>query len=133
RSLFEKFEDAAQVHKYTGICPSVAIHIPWDKVDDYGEAKEFAESLGLKIGAVNPNLFQDDDYKLGSVCNADPKIRKKAVGHLLECVEIARAVDSKILSLWFADGTNYPGQGDFRDRKHWMEESLAQLDAAMDD
>ncbi|AYO30139.1 L-rhamnose isomerase [Biomaibacter acetigenes] len=133
RSLFEKLEDAAQVHKYTGICPSVAIHIPWDKVDDYGEVKEFTESLGLKIGAVNPNLFQDDDYKFGSVCNANPEIRKKAVNHMLECVEIARAVDSKILSLWFADGTNYPGQGDFRDRKHWMQESLAELDAAMDD
>lgn len=132
RSLFEKLEDAAQVNKYTGICPSVAIHIPWDKADDYGEVKEFARSLGLRIGAVNPNLFQDDDYKFGSVCNADPKIRKKALDHLLECVEIARAVDSKILSLWFADGTNYPGQGDFRDRKGWMQESLAELDAAMD-
>jgi len=132
RSLFEKLEDAAQVNKYTGICPSVAIHIPWDKADDYGEVKGFARSLGLGIGAVNPNLFQDDDYKFGSVCNADPNIRKKALGHMLECVEIARAVDSKILSLWFADGTNYPGQGDFRDRKGWMQESLAQLDAAMD-
>lgn len=133
RSLFEKLEDAAQVNKYTGMCPTVAIHIPWDKTSDYSEVKKFASELGLKIGAVNPNLFQEDEYKLGSVCNADPGIRRKAVGHLLECVEIARAVDSKILSLWFADGTNYPGQGDFRARKHWMQECLKELAAAMDD
>lgn len=133
RDPYEKLEDAAQVHKYTGICPSVAIHIPWDKVSDYSKFKKYANDLGLSIGAVNPNLFQDDDYKYGSVTNTDPSIRKKATEHLLECVEIARKVDSKIVSLWFADGTNYPGQADMRKRKNWMKESLAEVYAALDD
>src|SRR5690606_27225533 len=98
-----KLEDAAQVNKYTGICPTVAIHIPWDKVDDYGKVKSYAAELGLKIGAVNPNLFQEDEYMLGSVTNTDAKVRQKAIAHLKECADIAREVDSKILSLWFAD------------------------------
>ncbi len=133
RSIFEKLEDAAQVHKVTGMCPTVAIHIPWDKVDDYDKVKRHAADLGLKIGAVNPNLFQEDDYKFGSLTNAKPEIRKKAVGHMLECVEIARKVDSKIISLWLADGTNYPGQGDIRMRKKWVEETLSEVIDAMDD
>src|SRR5918999_2156380 len=89
RDPFEKMADAAQVHALTGVCPSVAIHIPWDEVDDYGELKRHAESLGLRIGAVNPNLFQEPEYKLGSVSNPDPAVRRKATDHLLECVEIA--------------------------------------------
>src|SRR5471032_483848 len=87
RTPYEKFEDAAVVHKLTGTCPSVAIHIPWDKVKDYGEFQKHAQSLGLKIGAINPNVFQDDEYMFGSVCNANPDVRKKATDHLLECVE----------------------------------------------
>lgn len=132
RNPYEKFEDAAQVHKFTGICPSVAIHIPWDKVDDYADLARHARELGLKVGAINPNLFQDDDYKFGSVTNVDARIRRKATDHLLECVEIAKATGSKVLSLWFADGTNYPGQGDFRRRKHWMYECLKEMYDAMD-
>jgi len=130
-TVWEKFADAAQVHKFTGICPSVAVHIPWDKVDDFGELDKYARSLGLRIGAVNPNVFQDDAYKLGSVCNPDPKVRRMAVKHMLECVEIAKQVGSTILSLWFADGTNYPGQDDIRTRKHRMMESLTEVYAAM--
>jgi len=133
RNPYEKFEDAAQVHKYTGTSPSVAIHIPWDKVEDYADLGRHAKDLGVSIGAVNPNLFQDDDYKFGSVTNADPAVRQKAVNHLLECVEIARTTGSKDVSLWFADGTNYPGQGDFRKRKHWMYEGLKTLYDALDD
>ncbi|HEY0827852.1 MAG TPA: L-rhamnose isomerase [Bacilli bacterium] len=132
RNPFEKFEDAAMVHKLTGFCPSVAIHIPWDKVENYSKLREHAESLGVKIGAINPNLFQDDDYMLGSVCNSNPAIRRKATDHLLECVEIARATGSDILSLWFADGTNYPGQANIRNRKAWMEEALGEMYKAMD-
>lgn len=132
RNPFEKFEDAAQVHKLTGICPSVAIHIPWDKVDDYDALKKHADSLGVRIGAVNPNLFQDDEYIFGSVTNSNPAIRRKATDHLLECVEIARTVGSDILSLWFADGTNYPGQASIRSRKQWMYEALAEMYGAMD-
>lgn len=132
RNLFEKLEDAAQVNKMTGICPTVAIHIPWDKVDDYGKVKAYAAELGLKIGAVNPNLFQDDDYKFGSITNAKADIRRKATDHILECIDIAKEVDSKIISLWLADGTNYPGQGDFRARKHWIEECLKEVCDTMD-
>ncbi|PYI51826.1 L-rhamnose isomerase [Paenibacillus flagellatus] len=131
RDPFEKFEDAAQVHRLTGLCPSVAIHIPWDKVDDYGKLRRHAESLGLSVGAVNPNLFQDDEYMLGSVTNADPAIRRRAADHLLECVDIAKETGSRDLSLWFADGTNYPGQGDIRKRKAWMLEALAGMYKAM--
>ncbi|WP_018924506.1 L-rhamnose isomerase [Salsuginibacillus kocurii] len=133
RDPFEKIEDAAKVHEMTGISGSVAIHIPWDKVDDYGQLKQHAADHGVRIGAVNPNLFQDDDYKFGSVTNVDPAVRKKATEHLLECVDIAREVDSKVLSLWFADGTNYPGQADFRKRKQWMRECLAEMYNALDE
>ncbi|HRX42855.1 MAG TPA: sugar isomerase, partial [Clostridia bacterium] len=123
RNLYEKLDDAAMVNKFTGICPSVAVHIPWDKVDDYEDAGKYARDKGIRIGAVNPNLFQADEYMLGSVCNADPSIRKMATDHMIECVDIARKFKSKEISLWFADGTNYPGQGSFRNRKNWMIES----------
>jgi L-rhamnose isomerase/sugar isomerase len=131
RDLFEKLADAAQVHGLTGVCPSVAIHIPWDRVDDYGVLKEHAESLGLRIGAVNPNLFQEPDYKLGSVCHPDPGVRRRATDHLLECVEVAGETGSDVLSLWFADGTNYAGQDSFTDRRHRMVECLGEVYAAM--
>jgi len=131
RTPFEKLEDAAEVHRLTRICPSVAIHIPWDRVDDYGELSKAAHGLGLRLGAVNPNVFQDPDYKLGSICHHDAAIRRKAVNHLLECIDVAKQIDSHVLSLWFADGTNYPGQADFRRRKRWMVESLSEAYAAM--
>ncbi len=131
RTIFEKLEDAAQVHEVTAVCPSVAVHIPWDEVDDYGELKAQAENLGLKIGAVNPNYFQEDEYKLGSMCHPDRAVRQKAVEHTLECIDVAKTVGSNILSLWFADGTNYPGQDNFRQRKQRLEEALAQVYAAL--
>jgi L-rhamnose isomerase/sugar isomerase len=125
RDPFEKIADAAEAHKHTGICPSVAIHIPWDKVDDYSELRNHAKSLGMRIGAVNPNLFQEEEYRLGSVCHPDEDIRRKATDHLLECIGVAGEVGSDVLSLWFADGTNYPGQDSFVERRHRM---LACLD-----
>jgi len=131
RSPFEKFEDAAQVHRYTGACPAVAIHIPWDKTEDYGKLRSHAESLGVTIGAVNPNLFQEDEYMLGSVTHTDAAVRRKATEHLLECVDIAKETGSRDLSLWFADGTNYPGQGHIRQRKAWMREALAEMYKAL--
>ena len=131
RDPFEKMSDAAQVHALTGVCPSVAIHIPWDRVDDYGELKGHAQSLGLRIGAVNPNLFQEPEYKLGSVCHPDPTVRRRATDHLLECVEVARETGSDVLSLWFADGTNYAGQDSFTDRRHRMVDCLGEVYAAM--
>ncbi|HEV8043769.1 MAG TPA: L-rhamnose isomerase [Rubrobacter sp.] len=131
RDPFEKLADAAQVHGLTGVCPSVAIHIPWDRVDDSGVLKDHAESLGLRIGAVNPNLFQEPDYKLGSVCHPDPGVRRRATDHLLECVEVAGETGSDVLSLWFADGTNYAGQDSFTDRRHRMVECLGEVYVAM--
>ena len=131
RTTFEKLADAAQVHKYTGVTPSVALHIPWDKVDDYGELRAYAESLGLALGAVNPNLFQDNIYKLGSFCSPDPMARRKAVEHCLECIEIAKTLGSNIISLWLADGTSSPGQDNIRLRKHRLVEGLGEVYTAM--
>lgn len=131
RTIWEKLADAAMVHRLTGVAPSVAIHIPWDRVDDYRALRDYAADLGIRIGAVNPNLFQEPDYKLGSMTNPDPAVRRKATEHMLECVDIAQQVDSDLLSLWFADGTNYPGQDSIRDRKHRMGEVLSEVYQAM--
>ena len=131
RDPFEKLADAAEVHRLTGICPSVAIHIPWDRVNDYGELTRYAGSLNMRIGAVNPNLFQEEDYRLGSVCNPDEAVRRKAIDHLIECVEIGCELGSETLSLWFADGTNYAGQDSFAERRHRMLECLSETYEAM--
>jgi L-rhamnose isomerase/sugar isomerase len=125
RDPYEKADDAAQVHKYTGIAPSMAIHIPWDKVDDYAALSTQAKRNGIQIGTVNSNVFQDDDYRLGSVCNPDPQVRKKALAHLLECVDIMDETGSRDLKLWFADGTNYPGQDDISARQDRLADALA--------
>jgi L-rhamnose isomerase/sugar isomerase len=125
RNLYEKLDDVAHIHKLTGISPSVAIHIPWDKTDDWPKLKAYVDELGITIGAVNPNLFQEQEYKLGSFGNEDPAIRKKALEHHFECIDIMNIVGSKYLSLWYADGTNFPGQGSFIRRKHYFEENLA--------
>ncbi len=124
RTPYEKADDAAQVHKYTGVAPSMAVHIPWDKVDDYADLAAYAKADGIRLGTVNANVFQDDDYKLGSVCNPDPKVRQKALNHLLECVDIMDAIGSRDLKLWFADGTNYPGQDDIGARQDRLAEGL---------
>src|SRR5260370_23314090 len=108
RTPQEKVADAAQVHKFTGVAPSVAVHIPWDKVDDYGELAAFAADAGIAIGTVNANVFQDDDYKLGSVANPDPAVRRKALDHLLECVDIMDATGSPGLKLWDPGGNHHP-------------------------
>ena len=133
RNPYEKADDAAQVHKYTGVAPVMAVHIPWDKVDDYAALSAHAHGNGIKIGAVNANVFQDDDYKLGSICNPDPRVRKKALAHLLECVDIMDATGSRDLKLWFADGTNYPGQDDIAARQDRLAEALAAVYARLGD
>lgn len=127
RDLHERLADAACVNRLTGVCPSVAIHIPWDKVDNYDALTGEAASLGIRIGAVNPNVFQDYEYKMGSFANSKSEVRGQALEHMYECIDIMERVNSKALSLWFADGTNYPGQGDFRRRKHWFEEALQKV------
>jgi len=125
RTPQEKVEDAAQVHRFTAAAPSAAVHIPWDKVDDYAALAAHAAGLGIRIGTVNANVFQDDDYRLGSVANPDPGVRRKALDHLLECVDIMDATGSRDLKLWFADGTNYPGQDDIRARQDRLADALA--------
>ncbi|GAB2885784.1 L-rhamnose isomerase [Streptomyces mayteni] len=133
RTPREKLDDAAQVHRYTGIAPTVALHIPWDRVDDYAALARYAEDQGLRIGAINSNTFQDDDYRLGSVCHPDATVRRKALDHLLECVDIMDATGSRDLKLWFADGTNYPGQDDVRGRQDRLAEALDAVYARLGD
>jgi L-rhamnose isomerase / sugar isomerase len=127
RTAQEKIDDAAQVHRYTGVAPTVAVHIPWDRVDDYAGLARYARDQGVAIGTVNANVFQDDDYKLGSVANPDPAVRRKALDHLLECVGIMDLTGSADLKLWFADGTNYPGQDDIRARQDRLAEALREV------
>ena len=121
----EKIADAATVHRFTGLAPTVALHIPWDQVDDYAALGAYAKEHGVALGTINSNTFQDDDYKLGSLTNADPAVRRKAVDHNLECIEVMNQTGSRDLKIWLADGTNYPGQGDIRARQDWLAEGLA--------
>jgi L-rhamnose isomerase/sugar isomerase len=131
RDAFERIDDAAQVHRLTGTAPAVALHFPWDQVDDLAALRRHAGERGLRIGAVNPNLFQDPDYKLGSITHPDAGVRRKATDHLLECVGIARELGSTAQSLWFADGTNYAGQDDLVARRERMLEALGEVYAAL--
>jgi L-rhamnose isomerase/sugar isomerase len=125
RDPFEKIADAAQVHLHTGVAPSVALHIPWDRVEDYGKLARAATDAGIALGTVNANVFQDDDYRLGSVTNPDPAIRRKALAHLIECIDVMDQTGSRDLKLWFSDGTNYPGQDNIRARQDRLAEALA--------
>jgi L-rhamnose isomerase/sugar isomerase len=125
RDPYEKLDDAAEVQAVTGVAPVVSLHIPWDRVDDYLGLATYAKERGLVLGAINANVFQDDDYKLGSVCHPDAGVRRKALAHLLECVDIMDATGSRDLKLWFADGTNYPGQDDITVRQGRLAEALA--------
>jgi L-rhamnose isomerase/sugar isomerase len=127
RTVHEKIADAGFIHSLAGIAPSVALHIPWDMTDDWAALKDYAAEHGVEIGAINPNVFQDDIYKLGSICHPDSGVRQKAVEQMIECTEIMRLTGSDILSLWFADGTNYAGQDSFRGRKRRMEDALVQV------
>lgn len=127
RDPFEKIADAAQVHRVTGLAPSIALHIPWDRVDDYSALRGHAESLGVRLGTINTNTFQDDDYKLGSLAHHDERVRRKAIAHMLECVDIMDETGSRDLKIWLPDGLNYPGQGDLRDRQDRVADSLAQV------
>jgi L-rhamnose isomerase/sugar isomerase len=130
RDIFEKVDDAAEVHRLTGAAGAVAMHFPWDAVADYGALREHLDARGLRAGAVNPNLFQEPEYKLGSVCHPDAAVRRKATDHLLECADIARALGSSAISIWLADGTNYAGQDDLLARRRRMVDCLRELAAA---
>jgi L-rhamnose isomerase / sugar isomerase len=127
RDVYERVDDAAEVHRLTGTAGAVALHFPWDAVDDYGALRDHIEARGLRVGAVNPNLFQDADYKLGSITHPDSGVRDKALAHLLECLEIAHQLGSSAQSLWFADGTNYAGQDDLRARRKRLLDALSRV------
>jgi len=131
RDPFEKVEDAATVGRYTGVAKAIALHIPWDRVDDLSALAAFARERGVKIGGINSNTFQDEDYKLGSLCHPSFEVRKKAVTHILDCCEIARQTGSSVVKVWLADGTNYPGQDDFRARRRRLIESLREIYPAL--
>jgi L-rhamnose isomerase/sugar isomerase len=131
RTVHERIDDAALVHRLTGCCPSVALHIPWDAVDDYGALRRYAGEQGVRIGAINPNLFGDEAYRLGSICNPDERVRKQALAHCRECIEVATETDSTIVSLWLADGTNYPGQDDLTERHARLVAGLEEVYAAL--
>ena len=133
RDPFEKLEDAAEVHRLTGIAPSVALHIPWDKVENMDELRRRADELGLRLGAINPNLFQEPEYKLGSLCNPDAGVRRRAVAHVCECIEIAAQLGSDVISLWLADGTNYPGQDSLRERRRRLTDALHEVYGVLGD
>ncbi|MDJ0338757.1 L-rhamnose isomerase [Cryobacterium sp. PH31-O1] len=133
RTIQEKISDAAQVNRYTGLAPKVALHIPWDKVDDYQALRRFAADKGLTLGTVNSNTFQDDAYKFGSLTHTNAATRQKAIDHHFECIEIMHQTGSNDLKIWLADGTNYPGQGDIRGRQDRLAESLAVIYARLGD
>lgn len=127
RTIEEKIADAATVHRFTGMAPTVALHIPWDRVDDYTALGEFAAEHGVALGTINSNTFQDDDYKFGSLTHVDEMVRQKAIDHHLACIEIMNQTGSRDLKIWLADGTNYPGQGDIRGRQDRLADSLAAI------
>ena len=133
RNPYEKIADAAVVHRFTGVAPTVALHIPWDKVDDYADLAAAAAEQGIALGTINANVFQDNDYKLGSVTNPDPAVRRKAIDHLFECIDVMDQTGSRDLKLWFADGTNYPGQDDVRTRQERLASALAETYARLGD
>ncbi|BDY29085.1 L-rhamnose isomerase [Mycolicibacterium mageritense] len=127
RTVEEKIADAATVHRLTGLAPTVALHIPWDTVDDYAALSRYAAEQGVRLGTINSNTFQDDDYKFGSLTHTDKAVRQKAIDHHLACIEIMNQTGSRDLKIWLADGTNYPGQGDIRGRQDRLAESLASI------
>ncbi len=132
-TIDDKLQDAGTVHRYTGCCPTVAVHVLWDFTVgvDAAETAEKARKNGIRIGSINPNLFQDQIYKYGSVCSPDERAQQHAHRHVNDCIQIAKAVGSNLLSLWFADGTNYPGQDDIIARKQRMQGALRQWHDAL--
>jgi L-rhamnose isomerase/sugar isomerase len=134
-TIEEKLQDAGIVHQYTGACPTVAVHVLWDfkPETDAKQIAKIAAASGVKIGAINPNLFQDQEYKFGSSCSPNKAAREMADRHVEDSIELAKEVGSKFVSLWFADGTNYPGQDDIVSRKRRMEKALRKWHEALYD
>ena len=127
RDPFEKIADAAQTHAFTGSSPRVSLHHPWDRVEDVAALRAHAEGLGVQLGMINSNTFQDDEYKFGSLPHSDPAIRRRAIDHHLECLAVMREAGSHELKIWLADGTNYAGQDSIRARQDHLAASLAEI------
>lgn len=133
-NLAEKFADAGLVRELTGITPTLALHVEWDLsggLRDVSAIRQLEKQHGVRAGSINPNLFEDQRYKFGSICNPNPEIRAMALEHLLVSVEIGRELNSRDLSIWVADGSNYPGTQDIRKRIAWMQEALARVHSAL--
>src|SRR5271169_4212937 len=130
----EKFSDAGQVHLLTGVCPTIALHVLWDCPDGLqssDEIRKLADRHGVRPGSINPNLFQGQEYKYGSFGNPDPAVRRRALQHTKDSIEIARRLHSRDVSMWFADGSNYPGTANIRQRKQWFQELLKESHAEL--
>ncbi|MGA2571440.1 MAG: TIM barrel protein [Terracidiphilus sp.] len=126
-TIEEKFADAGEVHKLTGVTPTVALHVLWDLpngVRDVPEVRKLERQYGVRSGSINPNLFQDQEYKFGSLCNPSAEIRERALDHMLDSIGIGKQLESRDISLWMADGSNYPGTQSMRKRIGWLEEAL---------
>jgi L-rhamnose isomerase/sugar isomerase len=130
-TIEEKFSDAAEVNRVTGVCPTLALHVLWDFHNDASEIAALAKNTGIRAGSINPNLFQDQIYKFGSFGNPDPQIREAALEHVLDSIDIATELEGRDISLWFADGSNYPGTQNIRQRKAWFEQNLRRAHAAL--
>lgn len=133
RDPFEKVADAAQVHRYTGITPRVSLHIPWDETPDFGALREYTKEQGVALGTINSNVFQDDDYKFGSLTNSDPKVRQKAIDAHLHCIDVMNQTGSETLKIWLGDGTNYPGQDSINARQDRLADALQTIYKALSD
>ncbi|UGS25180.1 L-rhamnose isomerase [Microbacterium resistens] len=127
RDPYEKIADAAQVHAYTGLAPTVALHIPWDTVDSFADLRRHAEDHGVALGTVNSNTFQDDDYRLGALTHEDERVRRKAIDHHLACIDVMDQTGGRDLKIWLAEGSNYPGQADMRSRQDRLHDSLQEI------
>jgi L-rhamnose isomerase / sugar isomerase len=132
-TIEEKFADAGQVHAFTGVCPTVALHVLWDlpKASDVSLVEELSARYGVRPGSINPNIFQDQCYKHGSLANERAEVREQALSHILYCIDVAKKTGSRDLAPWFADGSNYPGTANIRSRKQWMVEGLKKIHGAL--
>ena len=133
-TIEEKFADASQVHALTGVCPTLALHVAWDLpngLSDVARIRSLESQYGIRAGSINPNLFERQEFKFGSICNPDSSVRKLALDHLLASVELGKELYSQDISIWLADGSNYPGTQSIRKRIDWMAEALAATHAAL--
>lgn len=135
RNIWDKVEDCAEIQRVVGVCPVMASHVLWDVTDDgrYEPVRVYAAERGLEIGTVHPNTFMGQQFRLGSICSPDEAVRRSTIDHFVDCVRITREMGSKVIGIWLADGTNYPGQDHLRSRKHRMYEGLKALYDAMDE